>query len=408
MTNREWERFGEEIRRTVQDAVDSRNYEKLNQTITNTINQAVNTVAWNVKNFNDSMNQKRANNYRYQQPEREQYKPIPKEMLYDPKGSSNAGSILMMVFGYVFGGMGLILMLILGILGPMLLRYRVILPITVFSGLMTVVFGTMAIAGTRKLIQSNRFKKYLRALEGREFCNLAELETKLGKPRKYIAKDLEKMIKKGWFRQGHLDYQKTCLIVTDRMYQQYQQIEIQKQQYEAEEKIREQRKQKQMQESAKAQEESRQKLSPEVRKVIEEGDAFVQRLRECNDVIPGEEISAKISRMEMVVDKIFDRVEQNPELVNDVCKLMEYYLPTTIKLLDAYAEMDAQPVGGQNIQTAKAEIEATLDTLNLAFEKLLDSLFQDTAWDVSSDISVLNTMLAQEGLNESDFINLKK
>ena len=50
--------------------------------------------------------------------------------------------------------------------------------------------------------------------------------------------------------------------------------------------------------------------------------------------------------------------------------------------------------------SAKKEIEATLGTLKIAFEKLLDGLFQETAWDVSSDISVLNTMLAQEGLKE--------
>ena len=79
---------------------------------------------------------------------------------------------------------------------------------------------------------------------------------------------------------------------------------------------------------------------------------------------------------------------------------MEYYLPTTVKLLEAYEEMDAQPVGGTNIQTAKKEIEDTLDTLNVAFEKLLDELFQDTAWDISTDISVLHTMLAQEGLKD--------
>lgn len=392
MTNREWEQFGEDIRRVVQEAVDSRNYEKLNQTITNTINQAVNTVAWNMKNFNASMNQRKGNSYQCQ--------PIPKEQLFDPKGSSKAGSVLLMVFGYVFGGMGLILFLVFGILGLLVIRHDVAQILTVLSGAFAVGFGAMAITGTRKLGLSNRFTKYLRALNGREVCNLTELEAKIGKSRKYIVKDLEKMIKKGWFRQGHLDHQKTCLIVTDRMYQQYQQLETQKQQYEEEKKIRERRKQEQMQESERFQEERRQKLSPEVRKVIEEGDAFVQKLRECNDAIPGEEISAKISRMEMIVDRIFDRVEQNPEQVNDVRKLMEYYLPTTIKLLEAYEEMDAQPIGGQNIQTAKAEIEATLDTLNVAFEKILDSLFQDTAWDVSSDISVLNTMLAQEGLHD--------
>ena len=142
------------------------------------------------------------------------------------------------------------------------------------------------------------------------------------------------------------------------------------------------------------------KLAPEVQKIIDQGDAFIRKIHECNEAIPGEEISAKISRMEMLVDRIFDRVEENPQSVSDIRKLMEYYLPTTIKLLEAYEQLDRQPVDGENIQTAKREIEATLDTLNTAFEKLLDDLFQDTMWDVSSDISVLNTMLAQEGLKE--------
>ena len=142
------------------------------------------------------------------------------------------------------------------------------------------------------------------------------------------------------------------------------------------------------------------KLSPEVQKIIDAGDEYVRKIREANDAIPGEEISAKISRMEMLVDRIFDRVEQNPDSVDDIRRLMEYYLPTTIKLLDAYEELDAQPVQGENILSSKREIEKTLDTLNVAFEKLLDDMFQDTAWDLSSDISVLNTMLAQEGLAE--------
>ena len=70
--------------------------------------------------------------------------------------------------------------------------------------------------------------------------------------------------------------------------------------------------------------------------------------------------------------------------------------------------MDAQPVQGETIQASKREIEDTLDTLNLAFEKLLDSVFKDTALDVSSDISVLNTLLAREGLAEDDLSKLQK
>ena len=252
----------------------------------------------------------------------------------------------------------------------------------------------MAFKGTKALLQISRFKTYIKEIGAAEFCNISALATRLGKSSKYVVKDVEKMIEKGWFRQGHLDQQKTCLIVTDTMYHQYQLLEDRKLQQRKEEEFKasEQRKAQQVQV------ESRKTLSPEVLKVIEQGDAYVAKIRECNDKIPGEEISNKIYRMELIVDKIYDRVEQEPQTVSDIRKLMEYYLPTTVKLLEAYAEMDAQPVGGENIQSAKKEIEATLDTLNAAFEKLLDSLFQDKAWDVSSDISVLNTMLAQEGL----------
>lgn len=90
-------------------------------------------------------------------------------------------------------------------------------------------------------------------------------------------------------------------------------------------------------------------------------------------------------------------------MIPDLKKMMDYYLPMTVKLLDAYEDMDGQPVQGENITASKKEIEETIDTLNIAFEKLLDSIFRDTAWDVSTDISVLHTVLAQEGLTEDDF-----
>lgn len=86
----------------------------------------------------------------------------------------------------------------------------------------------------------------------------------------------------------------------------------------------------------------------------------------------------------------------------DLQKMMNYYLHH-LKLLNAYRELDKQPIAGENISNTKQKIEQTVISLNVAFEKLLDSLFADCAWDISSDISVLNTMLAQEGLKEDDF-----
>ena len=200
---------------------------------------------------------------------------------------------------------------------------------------------------------------------------------------------MKKMITKGWFCQGHLDEKESCLMVSEQAWNQYTALMEDMKQRKAEEQAA----QRKMQEEY-------DRLSPEVQKIVQAGDEYVRRIKAANDAIPGEVISAKISRMELLVDRIFDRVEQNPDSVNDMRRMMDYYLPTTMKLLEAYEELDAQPVQGENIISSKKEIEDTIDTLNLAFEKLLDSLFQDTAWDVSSDISVLHTMLAQEGLTE--------
>ena len=118
-------------------------------------------------------------------------------------------------------------------------------------------------------------------------------------------------------------------------------------------------------------------------------------------------MSEKIDRIELLVRRIFERARSNPEIIPDLKKLMDYYLPMTVKLLTAYADMDAQPVQGENIQSSKREIEATLDTLDQAFRKLLDELYQETAMDISSDISVLTSMLAREGLAEDELTKMK-
>jgi hypothetical protein len=78
-------------------------------------------------------------------------------------------------------------------------------------------------------------------------------------------------------------------------------------------------------------------------------------------------------------------------------------MPTTLKLVNVYQELDAQPVEGENIKNSKAEIAETFDTINFAYEKLLDSFFETAAMDVSSDISVLESMFAQEGLTQNPF-----
>lgn len=409
MNSHDWEQIGNDIFRTVQDAVESCNYDRLSQNISDAVNQVVDSVTRGVKQTSEHVHQaqqRKYGNYSYQEVNNDNYhyggqayqgtsnysygKQTP--ATFQTNTPSRAGSVILTVFGGVLGGTSLVGLIACMVFG-FLFGARGFLVGAVFSAIVLLGSAGMLGKGIGKLIQIGRLKKYLRTIGNKEYCNIEELTSAVGKAGKFVVKDLEKMIRKGWLPQGHLDKQKSCLMLTDRMYEQYQQLEAQKEQMQkAEAQAAEERRQK-----AEAQ---RKNLSPEVQKIIEQGDEFVKKIRECNDAIPGEEISAKIYRMELIVDRIFDRIEEHPESVNDIRKLMDYYLPTTVKLLEAYAQMDAQPIGGENIQSAKREIEATIDTLNVAFEKILDSLFQETAWDVSSDISVLNTILAQEGLKE--------
>lgn len=424
MINRDWEKFGEDIRKTVQDAIDAQDFGKLNQTITNTINNAVDSVSRNIRNAQeaqqfqtrgrDPVNRRfgsqdtvrgrnnRRNGYSGQENGhgiRRQKQPL---ALYRKPAGVQAGGTLTTVFGAVAGGMFsvalvffVITALMAGAFGIPEIMVTALFLIFAAAGFVACGFG----AGIRGRVK--RFRTYVQVLGMREYCNIRELSERVHKSVKFVVKDLEYMFAKGWFLEGHLDDEKTCLITSHGMYQQYKQIQADRRVTEQEKAANQQRAEdKGYVQEKQGTESGRSKLPPEVQKVVEEGDAYIRKIHACNDAISGAEISAKISHMEMLVDKIFDRVEQEPEAVDDIRRLMEYYLPTTVKLLEAYRELDAQPIDGENIRSSKREIEATLDTLNLAFEKLLDGLFQETAWDVSSDISVLHTMLAQEGLTD--------
>ena len=127
---------------------------------------------------------------------------------------------------------------------------------------------------------------------------------------------------------------------------------------------------------------------------------ILDELRRVNDAIPDEEMSDKISRLEAVSAKIFEQAKTDPDKLPRMRKFMDYYLPTSLKLLQAYAELDSQGVEGENITESKRRIEQTMDTLVHAFETQLDQLFAADAMDISADIDVMQNMLRADGLTE--------
>lgn len=145
-------------------------------------------------------------------------------------------------------------------------------------------------------------------------------------------------------------------------------------------------------------EEAKPTYSPEIQALISERDKAVSEMRRLNDAIKDEKISSQIDHMETVTGKIVDAVVAEPSKQPQIRKFMNYYLPTTLKLLNAYDRMDSTGVSGSNIDGTKGKIEDMLETICIAFDKQLDSLYGTEALDISTDITVMEQMLAQEGL----------
>ncbi len=137
---------------------------------------------------------------------------------------------------------------------------------------------------------------------------------------------------------------------------------------------------------------------PEVAALKRQRDESLAEIRRLNDAIPDAVISRKISHIETVSNQIYTFVMEKPEKKTQIRRFQNYYLPTTIKLLDSYARLCSAGVSGENINSTKAKIEEMLDTICSAFDKQLDALYGDTALDISTDIQVLDAMMQQQGL----------
>lgn len=413
----------------VQDAVNSGNYQQLNQQVKSTIDDTVDgirkgmqsvggEVQKEVKNAGDEFRremknaktewkqawQKSGYGAGYQKSQEPAYQPGKRQenrqadsetrpqaaAVYRKNPPGKVSGVVLSITGYSLTGIFVLSAIICGIV----LAWWPTLPATVLTVLMTglaVGFLGMGIAGTVVRKRAIRFQEYVKQIGNRTYCTIEELSQKTGRGRAKVLRDLKKMIEKKMFLQGHLDQQETCVIVTNETYQQY--LDTQEQA-----KLRESQ-----QKELDAQ---RAQLPEECQKILEEGRAYIQYIQKCNDEIPGADMSQKLDRLKVIITRIFEEVGKNPALASDLRKFMNYYLPTTKKLIDVYREMDKETIISENVTKTKREIEDTIDTINQAFENLLNSFFEEKALDVSSDISVLHTMLAQEGLTGRDFEGL--
>lgn len=386
----DWNNLGRDVKDIVQHAINSGDFSALNRDLGATLDSALGNVAQSMKRAGNAYSNKYS--YKpfggYRNPsQRERMKEAREEfaLFVNTNGAKALGLLfttlgiaLTIMFGVTAGILGILSLFIGSIASKIGTVMMIFLPAMGLSAI-------MGICGNRLRKKIKRFRSYVKTLNGKPYANVKDFAKSVRKSEKFVRKDLKKMIDKRMFLEGHLDKNGVCFMATDDAYEQYLETERNMEERKAEEARR-----------------PKTQLSEDVQKVIEEGNRYIEEIRRSNDAIPGVEISNKMYHLENVIRRIFQRVEKHPELINDLHKFMDYYLPTTMKLLNAYEELDKQDMQGENIKTAKQEIENTLDTINVAFENLLDSFYKETAWDVSSDISVLKTMFAQEGLTEKN------
>lgn len=421
--------LGEQMKSALNDALETGNYSNLKSLVSDTVTSALNEAgataskAWQrqeeLKRQRELKEQQeraaRRRQEAYTRQEREFYArqeerlkkrnaAVVPQSQYQKTGLlvnvKNNGMVAGILF-IVFGGIANIPLFVLSIIG-MANGWGATTALVLFL-LVSIFF---ICHGKSKIQLISKAKRYVRLCGIKMYAEVEELAAQVGISSKKVERELRKILRKGIIPSAHLDKKGTHLMLTDMVYKQYQDAEKARLIREKEEK--EQAKQK-IREAKKPVQQEAVQPKTELEQMVEEGQECIKKLREMNDLIPGEAISSKLFQLENLLKEIFTRLQKEPAQMNRMHKVMNYYLPTTLKLVEAYHEFDIISNPGEEIIDAKREIEATLDTINEAFVELLNSLFQDKVMDITTDAQVLQTMLANEGLTkEPEFVKVNR
>ena len=275
--------------------------------------------------------------------------------------------------------------------------------VTAILGILTAGFATLLGFGIRNLRRASKLKALQRAVGQREAVGFDDLAARMQVSPKAALAASRTLIKGGYLPEGRIDDENTTLMVTENAYHQYRQFQQSQRQTLAEREAAEAARAAEAAARAAHEQDISERLTPEQRAFVARGRDYVRQMDELNAAIDDAAVSERITAIQDVVGRILARAEEEPAVIAGLDRLTAYYLPTTVKLLDAYDRLEEEPIQGENISSSRSEIEHTLEVLHSAFEKLFDDTYQDLSLDVSADISVLHAMLAQEGLTEGPF-----
>ena len=227
--------------------------------------------------------------------------------------------------------------------------------------------------GLRRRKQVRTFRSYLAMIGSRTTISISALSSAMGVSPAKVRDTLEDMLDDGFFPLGYLDYGNDRLVLTSDGIP-----DLPKE------------------EEKPAQEEPAE--DPQ--------NAILEEIRAINADIDNPKLNQQIDRIGVITAKVFEYQRSHPQKSNQLHSFLSYYLPTTLKILRAYAQLEDQEVDGENISAAMERIEGMMDKVVEGFEKQLDQLFQGDALDITADVEVLERMLAKDGLSSGSTLRM--
>ena len=229
----------------------------------------------------------------------------------------------------------------------------------------------LLVDGIRRQRRAGRFRGYLAMIGEKKSVAISALASATGRPKNKVCADLEDMLDAGLFPSGYLNYGGDRFVLGGGLEDQPE-----------------------SQATAPAA-----KAQPQPSKANRGAEnAILDEIRQVNDQVANEKLSAQIDRIGVITAKILEYQKSRPEKAPQLHSFLSYYLPTTLKILRAYGQLESQQIAGENITAAMTRIEGMMDKVVEGFEKQLDQLFQGDTMDITADVDVLEQMLARDGL----------
>ena len=309
-------------------------------------------------------------------PQTEQERQEKKENALDGVRHADAGAKVLEIVGWIIGAFGIVATI--GALGSGLWSVLSMLAVVVGG-------GVMIWSGRKGKRKEAAFKRCLTVSGTTGIVKLNDLARVLGMSDEELEKQVEEMIDRGYYgAKAYVDHARGLLVIEPE----------------------------QMRDVYKAEDEAKANgasaaASAAAKASMTEYQKILEQIRTANDGIADESMTAKIHVMEELTAAIFTEVQTHPAKKSQIQRFMNYYLPTTLKLLDAYSRIEQQGVSGDNMAKAKADIERIADTLVEGYRKQLDTLYQAEAVDIAGDVSVIENMMRRDGLTGQDDFRIR-